>query len=83
MSPCSFAHQWRAGTNSDSISGNQSPCCQRENAPQPDVSAEPTAPVVQVLQTRFLRAWQKMLDEGVDYFQVQGDLAHAQTPTKD
>jgi hypothetical protein len=39
MSPCSFAHQWQAGANSDSMSGNQSPCCQRENAPQPDVSA--------------------------------------------
>jgi hypothetical protein len=37
------------------------------------VLPDATDPVVQILQTRFLRAWQKMLDDSLDYFQVQGE----------
>jgi hypothetical protein len=37
------------------------------------VSDEPADPIALVLQSRFLKAWQKMLDEGVDWFAVQGE----------
>jgi hypothetical protein len=36
----SFAQQYQTGTNSDSMIQTESPCCQRENAPQPDVGAD-------------------------------------------
>jgi hypothetical protein len=68
-----FAHQQNAGTVSDPLIEPQKPCCSRESAPQPGVGAAATDPVVQILQGRFLRAWQKMVDEGVDWFAVQGE----------
>jgi hypothetical protein len=68
MNPCSFAHQWQAGTNSDSMSGNESPCCQRENAPQPDVSA--------VRQDANIAAVEDELDRLIAELHEQSRLAH-------
>jgi hypothetical protein len=70
----SFSPPWTLdGTDSPSAIETEPGRCISQPQPLQDVGDSPTDPVVQVLQTRFLRAWQKMLDEGVDWFQTQGE----------
>jgi hypothetical protein len=76
------SQQSQAGTNSDSMIQTESPCCQRENAPQPDVGADrhdrtlPHCGDDEAFADRLQRAWQKMLDDSLDHFQVQGERDH-------
>jgi hypothetical protein len=69
-----FAHQSQAGANSDSVIENESPCCER--SPQ-DVSAVRNLPHCgddEAFADRLQRAWQKMLDDSLDHFAVQGEI---------
>jgi hypothetical protein len=77
MSPCSCAHQQITGTDSNEVIQTQKPCCER--SPQ-DVSAVRNLPHCgddEAFADRLKRAWQKMLDDSLDYFQVQADLDRA------
>jgi hypothetical protein len=74
MSPCSFAHQFQPGTVSDSVSGNEKPCCERSPQTVSDVRQLPHCGDDEAFADRLQRAWQKMLDDSLDHFQVQADL---------
>jgi hypothetical protein len=66
----SFAQQYQTGTNSDSMIQTESPCCQRENVPQPDVGAVRQLPHMgddEAFADRLQRAWQKMLDDEMTF----------------
>jgi hypothetical protein len=73
-----FFPPWQLdGTHSPTAIQTEQPCCERSSPPVSDVSDSTPDPVGQILQSRFLRAWQKMLDEGVDWFAVQGERDRA------
>jgi hypothetical protein len=79
------AQQQITGTVADKVIQTQKPCRERENAPKPDVGADrhdrtlPHCGDDEAFADRLQRAWQKMLDDDLDYFQVQGDLDRERT----
>jgi hypothetical protein len=75
---CFCAHQQNAGTVADEVILSEKPCC--VSSPQAVTAVRqiprtlPHCGDDEAFADRLQRAWQKMLDDSLDHFQVQADL---------